>query len=334
MLFYLRYILRLAKYVSFPKVLNFLKMYYSYFASRFFKYISINYLPPFIALEPTNVCNLSCPECPTGAKILTRKKGNASFSDFKGVIDELSSSLFVITVYFQGEPLLSKGFFEIVEYAHLKKIYTYTSTNAQFLDAKNAQKLVDSGIDKVIVSVDGYDQESYEQYRVGGQYKKVIDGIRLLKEERQRQNASGPLIVAQCLELKTTELHKKKIEQQVRAAGADTVSFKSAQFYDEKNIEQLFPVFARSRYSIKNGKPLINGELPNHCKRLWSSPVVTWNGELVPCCFDKNADHQFGNVVVGGFKNGWASQQAKEFRRNLLLNRKKIEICRNCSEGL
>lgn len=250
------------------------------------------------------------------------------------VIDELRNTLIVLTAYFQGEPLLDDNFYEIVKHASSMKIFTISSTNAQFLDDKAAQKIVNSGLDKLIISIDGFDQESYGTYRVGGDFGKVIAGIRKLKQERLRQKASHPLIVAQCLVLKTTENKLKEIKTTALKAGADKVVFKSAQFYSQKNIEVLFPRKLKGRYILERGKPAVKKNIPNHCKRLWSSPVVTWNGHLVPCCFDKDSQHQFGNIFNQPFTTAWQGAANARFRELLLNDRKKIKICRNCTEGM
>jgi len=267
-------------------------------------------------------------------QILTRKKGVMKFKNAKRIIDEIYKELFVLTAYFQGEPLIDDSFFQIVKYASAKNIFTISSTNAQFLNEDNAKKIIDSGLDRLIVSLDGYDQNSYHSYRIGGDFEKVINGIKILKRQRTLLKKSTPAIIAQCLILKTTEKNLPEIKKMALEAGADKVVFKTAQFYDTANIDKLFPSNKASRYELKNGELKITGKLPNHCKRLWSSPVVTWNGDLVPCCFDKDADHSFGKPTDGSFKEIWSGKESQKFRKKLLIDRKKIKICRNCSEGL
>src|SRR5436190_7909022 len=95
---------------------------------------------------------------------------------FKRMIDELASNLLYLVFYFQGEPYLNPEFLDMVEYASSKKIYTATSTNAHFLNDENARRTVESGLDRLIISIDGVTQEVYEKYRVGGSVEKVLAG--------------------------------------------------------------------------------------------------------------------------------------------------------------
>ena len=79
--------------------------------------------------------------------------------------------------YFQGEPYLNPDFLDMVKYASGKKIYTATSTNAHYLNDANARRTIESGLDRLIISIDGTTQETYQQYRVGGHLNKVLEGL-------------------------------------------------------------------------------------------------------------------------------------------------------------
>ena len=125
-------------------------------------------LPISIAVEPTTSCNLRCPECPSGLRNFTRPTGMLQENLFKKTIDELSETLLYLIFYFQGEPYLHPKFLDLVNYASKKGIYTATSTNSHYLTDENAKKTVESGLDRIIISIDGTTQEVYEQYRVGG----------------------------------------------------------------------------------------------------------------------------------------------------------------------
>ena len=71
----------------------------------------------------------------------------------------------------------------------------------------------------------------------------------------------------------------------------------------------------------------------NQCWRLWSGAVITWDGSVVPCCFDKDAQHNLGSMDTKGFKAVWRNASYTNFRNALLKSRSEIEICKNCSEG-
>jgi len=90
-----------------------------------------------------------------------------------------------------------------------------------------------------------------------------------------------------------------------------------------------------SRYrKQKDGTYSLKNKLKNSCFRLWNSSVITWDGDVIPCSFDKNAIFKFGNMNSISFKEINNSETYKNFRKMLNSDRKKIEICRNCTEGL
>jgi radical SAM protein with 4Fe4S-binding SPASM domain len=254
---------------------------------------------------------------------------------FYNLIDEVKSHLLYLTFYFQGEPYLHPQFTDLVYYASKKGIYTSTSTNAHYLSEENARKTVLSGLDRLIISIDGSTQETYESYRVGGNLSKVIEGAKTIVRIKKELNSSKPLLVFQFLVVKPNEHQIKEIYRIANEIGIDQVKLKTAQIYDFENGNPLIPDNKRfSRYrQKKDGRFEIKNELLNHCWKLWHSSVVTWDGIVVPCCFDKDAKHQFGNIADGGFQLVWQNGKYKSFRSALLKSRKQIDICTNCTEG-
>ncbi len=87
---------------------------------------------------------------------------------FRRTIDDIYKELTYLIFYFQGEPYLNTEFLDMVKYATGKGIYTATSTNAHYLTDEKAKKTVESGLDRLIISIDGTTQDVYKQYRVGG----------------------------------------------------------------------------------------------------------------------------------------------------------------------
>src|SRR5437879_6143859 len=151
-------------------------------------------MPISISIEPTTSCNLRCPECPSGLRSFTRPTGMLEKKFFQKTIDELSDTLVYLTFYFQGEPYLNPEFLPMVKYASEKNIYTFTSTNAHYLDDENSRNTIESSLDKLIISIDGTTQEVYEKYRVGGKLDKVLEGtkniIKWKKELKSKINQS------------------------------------------------------------------------------------------------------------------------------------------------
>ncbi|MBI3884089.1 MAG: radical SAM protein, partial [Sphingobacteriales bacterium] len=141
--------------LTFRRVVNGIKVLSSFYASRLFnKAIQWGY-PVSISFEPTTSCNLRCPECPSGLRAFTRPTGMLEQDFFRRTIDEIHQELLYLIFYFQGEPYLNPDFLDMVKYAAGKGIYTATSTNAHYLTDEAAKRTVESGLDRLIISIDG-----------------------------------------------------------------------------------------------------------------------------------------------------------------------------------
>ena len=315
---------------------NAAKVLSSFYVSKWIKKPVQWGLPVSISIEPTTSCNLRCPECPSGLRAFTRPTGMLKKDFFSETIDQLYKELYYLVFYFQGEPYLNPQFLDMVKYASDKKIYTATSTNAHYLNDANAKKTIESGLDRLIISIDGTTQEVYQQYRVGGQLNKVLEGAKNMVKWKKEMNSKKPFIIFQFLVVKHNEHQIEDVKKLAAEIGADDVWFKTAQVYDyENDPNQLIPTNNQySRYrKNKNNQTEVKSSLQNHCWRLWHAPVITWDGLVVPCCFDKDAQHQLGDLKGKPFKEIWQNGKYSAFRKKIMQSRKNIDICANCSEG-
>ncbi len=292
-------------------------------------------LPMSLSVEPTTACNLRCPECPSGLRSFTRPTGKISAATFEKIIDELHKTLIYLTFYFQGEPYLHPQFTDMVHYAHSKRIYTATSTNAHFLSLENAEKTVKSGLDKLIISIDGTSQETYEAYRKGGKLQKVIEGTQNMVLMKKKLRSRTPHLVFQFLVVRPNEHQINEVRKLTKEMGVNELQLKTAQIYDYQNGSDLLPSDQSfSRYALQNdGSFRIKNDFKDECWRMWQGCVITWDGRVVPCCFDKDAHHVLGNVLEQDFRTIWQSAEYQAFRTQLFNNRSQIEICKNCTEG-
>ncbi|MEO8766611.1 MAG: radical SAM/SPASM domain-containing protein [Ginsengibacter sp.] len=294
-------------------------------------------LPISISFEPTTSCNLRCPECPSGLRSFTRPTGMLKKDFFRQTIDDIYRDILYLIFYFQGEPFLNKDFLEMVKYASQKGLYTATSTNAHYLTDEAARKTVESGLDRLIISIDGTTQEVYQQYRIGGNLDKVIEGAKNVMKWKKKLNSKTPFVFFQFLVVQPNEHQVGEIKKLAAEVGVDAVRFKTAQIYDyENDPNKLIPLNEKfSRYKKnKEGKRVSKNRLANHCWKLWQANVITWDGLVVPCCFDKDAAHRLGNLRMQSFKEIWHNDNYKQFRKELMTSRKNIDICANCSEGI
>jgi radical SAM protein with 4Fe4S-binding SPASM domain len=317
------------------RLLNMAKLFSSYYISKAISKPMHWGMPMSLEVEPTTSCNLRCPQCPSGLREFSRKTGMLSFSLYKNIIDEVHEELVWLVMYFQGEPFLNSQFLDFVRYANSKNLYTATSSNAHYFNDKIARETVESGLSRLIVSIDGTTQESYSKYRIGGQIEKVIDGTERLLFWKKKLNRQTPHIIWQFIAFKHNEHEIPMIKKMALAIGVDELTIKTAQVYDYENDTEFIPNQSElSRYQKQNdGTFKLENKLLNQCWKMWRSSVITWDGLVVPCCFDKDATHQFGKITELSFNEIWRSNNYNQFRNAILKSRKGIDICTNCTQG-
>jgi radical SAM protein with 4Fe4S-binding SPASM domain len=325
------------KKLTLRRAINALKVLGSYQYSKLSKKTVQWGYPISISFEPTTSCNLRCPECPSGLRAFSRPTGMLKKDFFAETIDQLSKDLMYLVFYFQGEPYLNPDFLDMVKYASSKKIYTATSTNAHYLSDQNAKRTVESGLDRLIISIDGTTQETYQQYRVGGQLDKVLKGASNIVKWKKELKSKTPFIIFQFLVVRHNEHQIEEVQRMAKEIGVDQVRLKTAQVYDyENDPNKLIPTIDKySRYKKnKDGRMALRTNNSTHCWRLSHDPVITWDGTVVPCCFDKDAKHKLGSLREQSFKEIWHNKNYQDFRSKVLQSRKNIDICENCSEGV
>ncbi len=323
----------LIKSITIVRLFNIILIKVSFLISYVFKKNFHSGMPVSISVEPTTSCNLQCKECPSGKRIFTRPTGKLNLELFNTIISQLGKNLTYLTLYFQGEPYLNPDFFTFVKEARSKNIYVATSTNGHFLTKENAVKTIESGLNRLIISVDGIDQHTYEQYRQGGDLGKVTEGIKNLVMARNEKKYTI-YIILQFIVFAFNEHQIDAIKKLAKELGVDEVQIKTAQIYDYEKGNPLIPCDDKfSRYIKKDdGLYYLKKKTKNKCYRMWSSCVLSWDGLVVPCCFDKDAEFRMGDLKVESFKTIWTNNKYNDFRNQVLKNRNTNSICNNCSE--
>lgn len=316
------------------RFINALKIFLSYHISKRLKKNYHSGYPIAISIEPTTSCNLRCPECPSGLRSFSRPIGMLAPELNKSIIDQLRKELTYITYYFQGESYLNKDFLSMVGYASKRNIYTATSSNGHYLDDDNCKETIESGLKRLIISIDGTNQSSYEKYRIGGNFNKVIEGTKNIVHWKKKLKSKTPFIVWQFIVFGHNEHEVDDIQKLSKEIGVDHLSIKTAQIYNFESGSDLLPKNPKySRYIKKGLSYKIKNGLLSHCWRMWHACVITWDGKIVPCCFDKDGTYQLGSLNNHSFRSIWKGVEYSRFRRLILKSRKNIDICQNCSEG-
>lgn len=322
--------------LSISKIWNILKVYSSFIWSNSTGKAIQWGLPFNVSVEPTTECNLACPECPSGLKAFSRPTGKMNPDLLATYLQENAKHLVYLYFYFQGEPYLHPHFLTMVKMAKKQNVYTVTSTNAHFLTERKAIETIQSGLDRILVSVDGTTQAVYENYRKKGKLDKVKKGIAELVKAKKTLQSATPYIILQFLVVKPNQHQIEDIKNLGKKLGVDKVALKTAQIYDYKNGSDLIPTINKySRYKKQaDGTYAIKSKLKNRCWKLWHSNVITWDGKITPCCFDKDANYTMGKLSENSNQTIWQNNKYQKFRQQIKTNRQAIDICKNCSEGL
>lgn len=266
--------------------------------------------------------------CPSGKGLLKRSRGTADMELYRKFILENRKTLTNIILHFQGEPLMFQQLGEMIGFARQNRIHTMFSTNGQLL-AQSIDLIRNARPDHIIVSLDGLTDETYTKYRVGGNLQNVFDGLEKLSQLPIKER---PYIELQFLVFSHNEHEIPKLKNLKKKYSIDKITLKSAQIYEESQIDFLPENQKYSRYNISNGKIKLKKESKNHCKRLIFGTVVCFDGRVVPCCFDKDAEHEFGNISNQSISEIRNSEKFRNFVKQVFTQRNGIEICNNCTE--
>jgi radical SAM protein with 4Fe4S-binding SPASM domain len=306
---------------------------YSVFSYGMKRYAGISLqppLPPAINVELSSRCNLSCPECVTGAGLLRRDSEFIDYSLAGKIAAQLSDKTLSAWLYFQGEPMLHPRFFEIVNL--FRKMGPVISTNGHFLDEANCRMLADSALKKIIIPYDGATPAIYNVYRIGGDHPLVSDGIRRLARTIKARS-SKVKIELQFLLHRYNEHEVREAAIFARSVKA-VIRIKSMQVLcDEKAGDWMPSDMKRTRYIKSDGIWKSVRSPSRGCLRMWSAAIVTVDGDVVPCCFDKYAGHAMGNINDQTFNDIWNGEKYKSFRDSVIRSRASVDICSKCPQG-
>lgn len=312
------------------RFINALRCYASYALNRlgsalFRTPYTLRHTPLFVSVEPSAVCQLHCPACPVGRSPLRLPHEFMPRDLWERVLAQIKDSAFVIQFYFQGEPLLNKDLPQMIKEAHEAGLYTIVSTNAQAMTPELAKALVAAGLDRIIISMDGLTQESYSAYRVGGSLDQCKKALRWLREAK----SACLTIELQVLRLKSNEHEWRVFRKEYKTLGADRLVFKTAQLYDYRHGHPLMPSEPRyRRYEQHEDGLWYRKPLSKGCFRVWSGVVIAANGDVLPCCYDKDHAHAYGNLRTASLRELFTGPAARTFRTQAMLQ--KTKICQEC----
>ena len=268
--------------------------------------------PMQVGIELTNNCNLRCVMCPHPR--MTRQKGFMSEYLFKKIIDEIKGKSEFLYLYGMGESLLHPKFFEMAEYAVKNGLTTSLSTNLTLLNEERSRKLLESGIDFIVLALDGINKNTYEMIRVGGQFERNLANVKRFLRLKYE-------LKAKCfVDIQFILINDNKDE----AIHMSEIFTKEEQ--SVINMYRIKPVY---------NSPSITTEKIIHkhpCYFLWSTMTIIWDGCVVMCCMDYDAEVLLGDINDMSVKEIWNNQKIASLRRlHKKLDYEKMPICNKCS---
>jgi MoaA/NifB/PqqE/SkfB family radical SAM enzyme len=297
---------------------NVLKMRVNMALNREYVY---NY-PVQAYIEPTLFCNLRCPACPTGLQLGLRPSATIKWDLFKSAIDEIGDYVFSLYMYNWGEPLLHRQTPEMIQYAKTKDMNIVMSTNLSLkLSDDYIERLVRSGLDRLIVSLDGTTAEAYARYRLRGDFDLVRENMLRIQEAKKNLGVRTPEVVWQFLVFKHNEDQIDEALTDFKEWGADTIVTEGAIMpfapYDEGFEPSTIPRFnmyhpdhhfqKETAWHDRSGRP---------CSWLYGIFVLNPNGKVSPCCASAGEQTDFGEYSgTGGFFDVWNNTTFKRARK-------------------
>jgi len=286
-------------------------------------------------MEPSSVCNLDCPDCPTASG---RGGGIMKYADFIHVVDQLPM-LRLINLWHRGEPLTAPDIFAMISEATRRNIRTQIHTNGILLARNNnAAQLVKAGLFHIAIGIDGADEETYRRVRKGGSLAEVEAGVKALVKARNKLNSKTPYITAECLVTRQTKEQFQAVHELALKLGCDSVKFKTYRVPNPMDLDTSVAQLPNNpklwRYKQVNDH-LEMKRYHQRCWRLSYSVLVAWNGNVLPCCFHSNENIVFGNAFEEPWKDIWRGGLKKAFYYSIKrIGRDIYTMCRNCTEGL
>ncbi len=267
-------------------------------------------LPPFprrIDIEVTNACNLKCRTCPRSS--MTRPVRHMDSDLWKRIHDEIRSfGLVESWFHLFGEPLMHPNLFDMLEYgvASNSILLPGLSTNCTLLSREATHNLIESGLKRLILSLDGVEQADYENNRIGGRFDEVLGNVeRFVSLYAESGRSSKPEVSIQIIETQENAPLVRTFEALWREKLKDTAGIKV--------FRKPFMDFAGNvPTSLSSPKP----SAPTPCVGLWNELAVYADGRITTCCFDVNATQVVGDLSERSIEDVWRSEALHEYRRH------------------
>jgi radical SAM protein with 4Fe4S-binding SPASM domain len=283
------------------------------------KKITLDILPIRLWIEPTSICNLRCVMC-LNEKLPPSQKGRMDFSLFKKIIDEAKNYVYDIYLHHRGESLLHPQFAEMVKYAKEAGLKAKFHTNATLLTEEKAGQILDSGLDLISFSFDGFSKEVYEKVRINAKFEKTVGNITEFLKLKRKRGQDKPYTIIEEIEFPRYSEHysggeKEEFSRKFRSLGLDELIFKKLYNW-AGDYEVPGQEISKGAYTV--------------CTFPWYSSVILWDGTIVPCPQDYFAKIKLGNVSQKRLSEIWNDKPYLELRKKMLHSLENLTPCNKC----
>lgn len=286
--------------------------------------------PEIFAIEGTNHCNIKCIMCPRGEPDLMRRKvGHISQNTLESILEKANYFSDICWLHWFGEPLMNPNVYEHIKLAKSKIPNIGISTNATLLNPQAQRLLIDSGLDTIMIAIDGVDKETYESVRKSQHFtfEKVVTNAEEFLALRAELGLLKPHVILSMIAMDITSGQLEKFRERWELCGANEVIFKPYTNWGGQNID----VF--DNYQVKKLQNTLNHKRAHPCKFLWTSIVVSHNGDVVPCCYDYDTTMTMGNINEHSIDEIWNGDKYIQLRQAELEGRNSSVLCDNCSQA-
>lgn len=278
-----------------------------------------------VRLETSSFCQLKCPACPTTSKAIdpTIGKGFLKFADFKQFIDK-NRSVRYIELSNYGEMFLNPDLAKIIEYAYYKNVTLAANNGVNLNHVKEhvLEMLVKYRFHSLTCSIDGANNDSYQKYRIKGDFNKVISNIKKINEYKMKYQSENPHLTWQFVVFNHNENEIDSAHEMARSLNMHfglklpwNPEF-SPSVHNLEKVRQLTGAASREEYKARTG----NDYMHKLCHQLWDNPQINWDGKLLGCCRNFWGDFG-GNVFVDGFTKSINNIKI-QYARLMLLGKK------------
>lgn len=253
----------------------------------------VNSFPFMAIIDPSNICNLRCAFCPTvdgehsfsGPKFpraIHRKRSLLALDTYNTVLDAFGDYLYSISLFNWGEPLFNENIYEMISMAKRRNIEVRLSTNLNIEDPDLGEKVCASGLDVMILSIDGLCQSTYAKYRRKGNFDMVMQNLKGLADCKRKYKIRKPDLIWQFLVFQHNEHEVPSVQEFALSKGADRVTVSGAYVYHEDWVPAL-----------EEYQPL-GPAYDGICDFLWTTATIESTGVLSPCCINRHEKFDFG----------------------------------------